>query len=272
MRFVLPTTTTTLAILVSAGCATDAPPTSSAAAADTNTSVTLPGLDSWWSLPDSALGYYNIDSRVRVDADPGATSGLSWGLQVTFVGGASAGHVELRDGIEAVGKTAYFTFGGATAVQALSGATCSVGDYSTVQCSLPYHWQAGHVYRLRVWVVDQSAGLWVVAVQDETTQIEKQIGTFTVPHSQLLMGQLTTFTYTYELKGHPSCCAAVPRASATFFVPTGNDLGVTATGFLTTIDPGASCDNVSALFHCTDGTATQSINTRLGRSGQDACD
>jgi hypothetical protein len=242
------------------------------AAADTTYSgaPTIPSLYSWWSLPDSTTGYYNVDSRVRIDVDPGATSGLSWGAQFNFVGGASAGHVELRDGIERAGRSAYFTFGGATAVNPLSGSTCTLGQFSTVECSLPYDWQRGHVYRLRVWVVNQSAGLWVVAVEDEATKVEQQIGTFTIPGSSLLQAQATTFTNTFFMTGNLSCSSAAPSASATFYAPTGNDLAFSATGFLTTIDP-STCTNVAAFFDCSDGYAIQSINGRPGQSGQHSC-
>jgi hypothetical protein len=239
---------------LSPGCATDTR-SASDSSADTTNAPTIPSLYNWWSLPDSP-GYYNIDERLRVDVDPGAKSRLSWGAQVTFSGGASAGHVELRDGIERPGKSAYFTFGGASAATPLSGATCTT-ESSIVECSLAYDWKPGRVYRLRLWVVDQSAGVWVVAVQDEATQVEHQIGTFTIPTTDLLMAQVTTFTDTFFMTHSLYDCDDAPSASATFYAPTGDDLGQTAAGFLTTIDP-ATCANAAAFFEA--GDAIQSIN------------
>jgi len=164
------------------------PDTGTSSAADTTQPATVPNLYSYWSLPPTAAGYYNIDLRIRVDLDPGASVSMAWASQFYFVGNAVGGFIGLEEG--GGGKLAFVSIWGATAAAALSGAACSdLGSAGPgYRCTLAYPWAQGHTYRLRLWVLSLSAGLWQTAILDEQSGVESIIGNFTIRPNVVLNG------------------------------------------------------------------------------------
>jgi len=192
--------------------------------------VGIQGTYSHWTLPNMPSGgFYNIDGYIFPSNDPLPSSGQVYPAyffsnQFTFVGG-QGGYIGLQK--DANGKRAIFSIWETNGVQCsgVAGAICRPfsGEGVGHQTMIPFNWQAGRSYRMRVWVAGTDAGgeWWVGAVQDTTTGVETQIGLIRVPFGRGWLGNWVS-TWVEWYGAQVSDCGQLPGATTYFGAPWAN--------------------------------------------------
>jgi lysophospholipase L1-like esterase len=188
--------------------------------------ATPPGAYAWHTWPDAPKydatreGYFNFDATLNVLQDPGLTT-YFWAHQFRFIGG-DGGYLGLQtNGLmqgSAVGKMAIFSIWQALEAVPGPGAACEQfsGEGTGWSCRLKYNWQAGHRYRLRLWVCCYTAGQewWGAWVKDMSTGVEHFIGRIRVPLTwKWLEDRSVMWT---EFYGPLAQCDDLPLAVARF--------------------------------------------------------
>jgi hypothetical protein len=185
----------------------------------------------WPNAPANASkkqGFYNFDTQVKVEYDPGTDKTYFYAHQFSLNGG-EVGYIGIQEGDH--GRAAYFSIWGAISATASTGAICENGADGAPgkSCHITYNWVAGHNYRLRVWAL--SPNTWGGWVKDLNTGIEKQIATITVPNNWgWLSSNSVVWTEYYAANTpsrRPSSCSAVPYTRVLFSEPTANGGSIT---------------------------------------------
>jgi hypothetical protein len=135
--------------------------------------------------PDGKTGYFSFEHCVTPEIEPDQGVGYFWSHQVAFVHG-EAGYFGLQtigqrpDGSE--GKVAIFSIWNALAARGPGIAQRFGGEGVGFQTLIPYDWQAGRKYRLRLFKsgAQRKGTEWTAKVHDESTGVEVEIGTITV--------------------------------------------------------------------------------------------
>jgi len=179
----------------------------------------------WWWPPSPTIartlprGYGDFEHVLVPEIDPGPGSTYYWAHQFGLVGGRG-GYLGLQtDGHRfdgSVGKMAIFSIWDALSAEGVASGRFG-GEGEGLSCRVPYLWEAGHGYRLRVWTVEP--GWWAASVTDEETGIETEIGFIRVPGD---WRQLDTWSVMWtEYYGGPlASCADLPHSKVIFSVPT----------------------------------------------------
>lgn len=94
------------------------------------------------------------------------------------------------------------------------------GEGEGWSCRVPYQWEAGRGYRLRVWTVER--GWWAASVRDELTAVQTEIGFIQVPGDWRLLDTWSVMWTEYYGGPLPSC-AALPHSKVIFSTPTADD-------------------------------------------------
>jgi len=107
------------------------------------------------------------------------------------------------------------------AVSAEGAATGRFGvEGEGFSCRIPYLWEAGRGYRLRVWAVEP--GWWGASVRDEVTGAETEIGFIQVPRGWRQLDRWSVMWTEYY--GDPlASCADLPHSRVVFFAPRAED-------------------------------------------------
>ncbi|MDQ4089056.1 MAG: hypothetical protein M3163_01945 [Actinomycetota bacterium] len=94
------------------------------------------------------------------------------------------------------------------------------GEGEGWSCRVPYLWEPGRGYGLRVWTVEP--GWWAASVRDEVTAVETEIGFIQVPRQ---WRQLDTWSVMWtEYYGGPlSRCTDLPHSKVVFSIPTAQE-------------------------------------------------
>jgi hypothetical protein len=182
-----------------------------------------------WRWPPSTsfartllAGYKSFEHVLVPEVDPGPESMFFWAHQFRLIGG-EGGYLGLQtkgnraDG--SLGKMAIFSIW--DAVEAAGpGTTRFSGEGEGWSCRIPYMWEPGRAYALKVSAI--GGGWWEAKVRDETTGVISQIGGIRVPeHWRNLDSWSIMWT---EYYGPPlERCSDLAYSSVVFGTPLAND-------------------------------------------------
>ena len=182
-----------------------------------------------WRWPPSTsfartllAGYRSFEHVLVPEVDPGPDSMYFWAHQFRLIGG-EGGYLGLQtkgnrvDG--SLGKMAIFSIWDALEA-AGPGTTRFGGEGEGWSCRIPYKWEAGRAYGLKVSSV--GGGWWEAKVRDEATGVVSQIGGIRVPeHWRNLDSWSVMWT---EYYGSPlDRCSDLAYSSVVFGTPLAND-------------------------------------------------
>ena len=189
-----------------------------------------------WRWPPSTsfartllAGYNSFEHVLVPEVDPGPDSMYFWAHQFRLIGG-EGGYLGLQtkgnraDG--SLGKMAIFSIW--DAVEAAGpGTTRFSGEGEGWSCRIPYMWQPGRAYALKVSAI--GGCWWEAKVRDETTGVVSQIGGIRVPeHWRNLDSWSIMWT---EYYGPPlDRCSDLAYSSVVFGTPLANDGDVKPAG------------------------------------------
>ncbi|HEX2118975.1 MAG TPA: DUF3472 domain-containing protein [Acidimicrobiales bacterium] len=167
-------------------------------------------------------GYLSFEHVLVPETDPGPEATYFWAHQFRMIGG-EGGYIGLQtkgnraDG--SLGKMAIFSIW--DAVEAEGPGTIRFGGEGTGwSCRIPYQWQAGQAYTMKVFTPGGS--WWGAKIRDETTGQISELGGIRVPeHWRHLDSWSVMWT---EYYGPPlNSCRDLPYSSVVFGAPTAND-------------------------------------------------
>ncbi|HWI05078.1 MAG TPA: DUF3472 domain-containing protein [Acidimicrobiales bacterium] len=182
-----------------------------------------------WRWPPSTsfartllAGYRSFEHVLVAEVDPGPDSMYFWAHQFRLIGG-EGGYIGLQtkgnraDG--SLGKMAIFSIWDALEA-AGPGTTRFSGEGEGWSCRIPYMWEAGRAYGLKVSAI--GGGWWEAKVRDEATGVVSQIGGIRVPeHWRHLDSWSIMWTEYYGPPlGH---CRDLAYSSVVFGTPLAND-------------------------------------------------
>lgn len=149
---------------------------------------------------------------VVVEVDPGAGAAYTWAHEFAFVRGEEgcAGlQAQGQRGEGGHGRFALFSIRGVPGQQ---GGTAS-------GCRIPYEWEAGRSYRMRVWTDEH--GSWSATVGEEGGE-ENLIGRIRVPGDWRNLAS-SSLTWIKWQGGDLLRCSDLPPTRALFSTPTANE-------------------------------------------------
>jgi len=166
-------------------------------------------------------GYRSFEHVLVPEIDPGPDSTYFWAHQFRMIGGAG-GYIGLQtngnraDG--SLGKTAIFSIWDAEDAEG-PGVVRFDGEGTGLSCRIPYAWQPGMAYAMRVSA--PGGGWWSGQVRDEQTGIVSELGGIRVPeHWRQLDSWSVMWT---EYYGPPvDACSDLAHSSVVFSTPTAN--------------------------------------------------
>lgn len=222
----------------------------------------------WWGWPAPPVGgghtgWFNRDVNLTVETDPGTAAALFWSHQFHFQGG-DGGYIGLQtNGYvngQWVGKAAVFSIWQALgAVAGSPGSACATfgGEGTGWSCRIPYDWQPGRTYRLRIWeyCCAETPGApewWTGTVTDTTTGAETFLGRIQVPGAWDWIDGVNSGTWV-EYYGSVSTCDDIPHSVARFDAMRANAGTVAPTSSTTTLGDAPRCPGKAAIAAAGDG-------------------
>ncbi len=178
-----------------------------------------------WRWPPSTsfartlqAGYKSFEHSLTPELDPGPDSTYFWAHQFRLIGG-EGGYLGLQtkgDRADGAGKIAIFSIWNAEEAEGPNAVRFG-GEGTGWSCRIPYQWQAGRTYDLRVWT--PGGGWWAAAVRDRATGDVHEIGAIRVPgHWRNLDSWSVMWT---EYYGPPlRSCSDLAHSSVIFGTPT----------------------------------------------------
>jgi hypothetical protein len=180
-----------------------------------------------WRWPPSTsfartlqAGYLSFEHVLVPETDPGPESTYFWAHQFRMIGG-EGGYIGLQtkgnriDG--SLGKMAIFSIWDAE--EADGPATRFSGEGTGWSCRIPYQWQAGRAYGLRVFT--PGGGWWGGQVRDEATGQVSDLGGIRVPADWRNLDSWSVMWTEYY--GPPlGSCRDLAHSSVVFGTPTAN--------------------------------------------------
>lgn len=168
----------------------------------------------WWNWPVNTDGYYNFDWNLTPENDPSPT-GYFWSHQFSLKNGQGGYFGMQTQGSNPSGKIAIFSIWDALAANGPGYAGTFGGEGEGYSVRIPYQWQPGKSYRLRIWrLVREVDGTWWGAwVRDEASNVEHHIGSIKVPPA---WGNLTnsSVVWTEYYSAFPSSCDGIQHSAA----------------------------------------------------------
>jgi hypothetical protein len=182
----------------------------------------------WW--PDEGAPYSVLEHVLVPEVDPGPDSTYFWAHQFRTVAG-EGGYIGLQtkgnraDG--SLGKMAIFSFWDTLGAEG-PGAVRFGGEGVGWSCRIPYFWQAGRAYRLRVEMVDvdRREAWWAASVADLDAGGElEEFGRICAPAP---WGGLGTWSVMWTEYYGPalSRCADLAYSKVVFSTPAAEDGGI----------------------------------------------
>ncbi|MCA9773474.1 MAG: DUF3472 domain-containing protein [Myxococcales bacterium] len=222
----------------------------------------------WWSWPAPPVGgghtgWFNRDVNLTIEADPGTAAALFWSHQFHFQGG-DGGYIGLQTsgniGGVPVGKMALVSIWQALGGLAGSpGSVCQTfgGEGTGWSCRIPYDWQEGRTYRLRLWEyccaeTPGAAEWWTGSVTDLTTGVETILGRIQVPGGWDWIDGVNSGTWV-EYYGSVPTCDDIPYSVGRFDTMRANAGAVAPTGSTTTLGGAPRCPGKAAIAAAGDG-------------------
>ncbi|HVF14490.1 MAG TPA: DUF3472 domain-containing protein [Acidimicrobiales bacterium] len=156
------------------------------------------------------------------EVDPGPDSTYFWAHQFRLEGG-EGGYIGLQtkgnraDG--SLGKMAIFSIWDALGADGM-GTVRFGGEGTGWSCRIPYLWEAGRAYRLRV--ASDRPGWWDAAVTDSVTGATSWIGRIQVPEGWGGLGSWSVM-WTEYYGGPIRRCEELPHSRVVFGFPVADD-------------------------------------------------
>jgi hypothetical protein len=167
----------------------------------------------WWWGPSPTIfrtipaGYHNFEQVIRPEIDPGPAGAYLWAYEFRFVGG-EGGYLGLHTHGGSDGKVAVFSIH-----ESPDGSMART-------CQIPFAWDTGRAYRMRVWT--DREGSWSGAVRDEQSGRDGFIGSFQVPPTWRRLASWSRTSIEYR-GGGLTRCADLRPVRVTFGVPTADE-------------------------------------------------
>ena len=214
-----------------------------------------------WRWPPSTsfartllAGYKSFEHVLVPEIDPGPDSTYFWAHQFRLIGG-EGGYIGLQtkgdraDGSQ--GKIAIFSIWDAVEAEG-PGTVRFSGEGTGWSCRIPYQWEAGRAYGLKVFT--PGGGWWGAKVRDEATGEVKELGGILVPEH---WRGLDTWSVMWTEYYGPqlNSCSDLAYSSVIFGVPTADDGEVKPAGSHSHLGDG-SCET-SYVEHLADGVRHQ---------------
>ncbi len=214
-----------------------------------------------WRWPPSTsfartlqAGYTSFEHVLVPETDPGPDATYFWAHQFRLIGG-EGGYIGLQtkgnraDG--SLGKLAIFSIWDAEEADG-PGTVRFGGEGVGWSCRIPYQWEAGRAYGLKVFT--PGGGWWGAKVRDEATGVVSELGGIRVPRH---WRRLDTWSIMWtEYYGPPlNSCRDLAYTSVVFGTPTANDGEVKPAGSHSHLGDG-TCDT-SRIETLADGVRHQ---------------
>ena len=167
-------------------------------------------------------GYRSFEHVLVPEVDPGPDATYFWAHQFRMIGG-EGGYLGLQtNGYRAdgsVGKMAIFSIWDAEDAEG-PGVVRFGGEGTGLSCRVPYPWQPGRAYGLKVFT--PGGGWWAAKVRDELTGEITELGGIRVPQQ---WRQLDSWSVMWtEYYGQPlGTCHDLAYSSVIFGTPSAND-------------------------------------------------
>lgn len=213
-------------------------------------SVARHTMTTWW--PSSPGAFHSFDVALRLNSSPDVSFHGSSVIQRFRLQQGAWGSVGLKT--HRTGVAAWFAMDGALEVDAsggpcdLNAAPCTHRDGSSMGALVPYAWEQGATYRVRVWAStwDTRGTWWSASLSNETSRTEVFLGRIRVPRNfGLLDGVTSSAIETYD--NFASNCGQLGYVSVLVANPTYNNGAVSAAHFQNNIAPGLCDSAVSVL-------------------------
>ena len=214
-----------------------------------------------WRWPPSTsfartlkAGYKSFEHTLTPEVDPGPDSTYFWAHQFRMIAG-EGGYIGLQtkgnraDG--SLGKMAILSIWDALEAEG-PGTVRFSGEGTGWSCRIPYLWEAGRTYGLRVFTV--GGGWWGGAVRDEATGKVDEIGGIRVPgHWRNLDSWSVMWTEYYGPA--MNSCSDLAHSSVVFGAPTAEGGEVKTAGSHSHISEGTCA--TSDIQHLAEGVRHQ---------------
>lgn len=192
-------------------------------------------VDSQWNLLDRTNGYDSIEVDITPEVEESTTTdGYYFANNVYFTnytgnnfGGAYAGmQTNGYDGTRFIGKMAIFSVWDVSSGIAESGGsgTSFGGEGSGYSVRLPYAWQVGITYNLKIYIDQDASGgnrLWAASLTNQSTGVVTRIGRVYVPVDRGKIYGPVTFHERYM--GPVATCADIKKSQVRFSNMTANN-------------------------------------------------
>ncbi len=186
-------------------------------------------LPAYWD--NNHIGFYNFDIFLTIIVSPGVQGDYFWAHQFHFNQG-NGGYIGLQTNgsiqAQQVGKMAVFSIWNALGAEPGAGASSEqfAGEGVGWSCRIPYEWEEGRTYRLRIWELccaeePWEDEWWAAWIMDTSTNQETFIGKIKVPASWQWLDENSVAWVEYY--GQVNDCASTPYAKARFEQPTADD-------------------------------------------------
>jgi hypothetical protein len=182
-----------------------------------------------WRWPPSTsfartlqAGYLSFEHVLVPEIDPGPDTTYFWAHQFRLIGG-EGGYIGLQtkgnraDG--SLGKMAIFSIWDAEAAEG-PGTIRFGGEGEGWSCRIPYPWQAGRPYRMKVFTPGGS--WWGAKVRDEATGEVSDLGGIRVPQRWRNLDSWSIM-WTEYYGGPLANCSDLPYSRVVFHTPWAND-------------------------------------------------
>ena len=180
----------------------------------------------WWWAPSPTIfrtipaGFATFEHVILPEVDPGDGAHFFFVHEFKFVGGDEAS-MGLQTASELGAGTRSAVFSIRNAVSADIGAAGSaMADGSGWSCQVPYPWEAGTPYGMRVWSEEPS--WWSAAVRDQTSGTDLLIGRIRVPDDWRRLASWSVTATRYG-GGTLARCADVPECQVAYREPTADE-------------------------------------------------
>jgi hypothetical protein len=177
------------------------------------------------AFPESDKGYYNYDHSIKVLTDPGPNTSYFWSCSFWIMNGQTA-YMGLQTDVLTpngdIGKGVNVAMWGATNAQ--PGPNAVVRDTTDGDAGraiyMPYAWEAGTVYRLRVWQVNSDANgfWWGFWIKNGNTSVDTWIGSIYVPTRNFIASSSIAWTEYYAADKTAPCNSPVRRPESVEFL------------------------------------------------------
>lgn len=186
-------------------------------------------------FPATDAVYYNYDHSIKPITDPGPNSSYFWSISYYIQNTQGQGYMGLQTDVLANGQNL-----GKGLVVALWGATNAIGAGANAgihpntdgdsgrSIYMPYIWEAGTVYRMRIWAAvpdwkplpdfDDDGLWWEYWIRNESTGVDTYIGSLFYPARNYLTNSTIVWTEFYGDDRDGPCDSSARKPESVMFL------------------------------------------------------